>query len=676
MKVTYNWLKDFVDIKVSPEELARQLTMSGSEVTSLEAKGDDFVFEIEITSNRPDCLSIIGLAREVAAITNVKLSRQGGIPPKAKRAPSDFKIKIEDKKDCPLYTARIIKGVKVGPSPDWLKKRLGSVGCRSVNNVVDITNYVLFELGEPLHAFDLDKLAGDSLIIRRAKTAERLVSIDAQDRSLDPGILVIADRARPLAIAGVMGGKDTEVTESTVNILLEAAVFNPVVVRRGRQKLGIQSEASYRFERGIDIPTVETASLRAAGLIQELGGGILVAHKSSTLPKPVCRKIELDLDSVNRTLGVKIPASRVKNILLSLGFGLRPKAKSRFSIATPSYRQDVKAEIDLTEEIARVFGFEKIPVSLPRVCLKALGEDLTPKILSVKTILNGLGLTEVITHSLVDRDTLKEFGEREDEFVEVLNPLSLEQEVLRSALFPSLCGRVSYNLRQQQPYVNIFEVAKTYCQKKAQLLERYNLGIALCGIRSVWQAGGRISDEPSYLHLTGILQALGQRLGVKEECEFRSTENTRAIQIYLKNARLGTLRRVEGKILERLDIKNKQVYGLEIDLETLLSYAKPERRFAALPRFPGVSRDISLVLAENISAKTLKEFIREAGGELLQEAEIIDYYKGKAIEPGYKGLTISCRYLSTQRTLVEAEIIPIHESIIRGLKEKFQVRLR
>jgi len=307
MKVTYNWLKDFVEIKIPPQALVNKLTMAGLEVTSLEPKEGDCVFEIEVTSNRPDCLSVIGIAREVAAITGKKLKLLSAIryPLSAKNSQL-ISIRIEDKKDCPLYTAKIIRDVKVKPSPAWIKKRLELIGCRSVNNIVDITNYVLFTWGEPLHAFDLGKIKGSTIFVRRAKTGEKITTIDGEQRALDSDILIIADNQNPIAIAGVMGGKDTEVIERTHDILLEAAVFNPIIVRRGRQKLGIQSDSSYRFERSVDAQIVEKASWQAVELIQKLAGGSCIFAKSSGLPQAKKKSLSLEVSTVNKILGVDI----------------------------------------------------------------------------------------------------------------------------------------------------------------------------------------------------------------------------------------------------------------------------------------------------------------------------------------------------------------------------------
>jgi phenylalanyl-tRNA synthetase beta chain len=298
MKFTYNWLKDFVDVKITPEALAQRLTMAGLEVGNVEAKDGDFVFEAEITSNRPDWLSVIGIAREVAAITGAKMKSAKASKCRCAKAAGKFAIKVEDKSDCPLYSAKIIREVKVGPSPKWLKERLELIGCRSINNVVDITNYCLFTWGEPLHAFDLDKLSGAEIIVRRAKNSEKLVTIDQVERKLDADILVIADPVKPVAVAGVMGGKDTEVTGYTKNILLEAAVFNGSVVRRGRQKLGLSTDSSYRFERGVDFETAEFSSCQASRMIEELALGKCILTKSLRVALPKTKIINLDLPTL------------------------------------------------------------------------------------------------------------------------------------------------------------------------------------------------------------------------------------------------------------------------------------------------------------------------------------------------------------------------------------------
>lgn len=691
MKVTYNWLREFVEIKLSPKALAEKLTMVGLEVTSLEQKEGDFVFEIEVTSNRPDCLSVMGIAREVAAVTNKKLKLIQSVHspqcPAVHRKPQKFyglstmdyrpfSIKIENKKDCPLYTAKIIRDIKVGPSPSWLKNRLELIGCRSVNNIVDITNYILFTWGEPLHAFDLDKLKGNVIIVRRAKDGEELTTIDGERRRLNPDILVIADEENPVAIAGIMGGKDTEVSAGTKNILLEVAVFNPVIVRRTRQALGIQSDSSYRFERGVDTQIIEKASGEAAELIQELAGGGCIAAKSSGLARIKKKSINLEVSTVQKILGINITPPRIKKILNSLEFKTKTKAGNCFKVEVPSFRSDVDLEIDLIEEIARIFGFEFIPRTLPAVRPGVSADKSRTLISLIKNILIGLGLNEAITYSLTDKDLLRNFEARQDyAAIEILNPLSREQEILRPALIPSLSACVAYNLNQKQDYVNIFEIAAAFSQSALRPREELRLGIALCGSRNLLLEQGLIKDAVGFLHLKGILEVLFARLGIRDY-NFKATDKTSEIAVYVGKESMGSLKALPRDILDSLDIKNKEVFVAELCLERLLSFVDLNKKFAHLPVYPGISRDISLVLKEGIRVGDILATIKDKGRPWLCEARVVDYYKGKQIPSGFKGLTLSCLYRLDERTLTEAEINPVHSQLSALLKDRFGAQIR
>lgn len=675
MKVTYNWLKDFVEIKISPETLADKLTMAGLEVVSLSRKDGDFVFEIEITSNRPDWLSVIGIAREVAAITAKKIKLSKTKTPQIQKEIKDFIVEIEDKKDCPLYCAKIIKGVKVGPSPDWLKKRLELIGCRSINNIVDITNYVLFELGEPLHAFDFDKLQQDAIIVRRGRKDEKIATLDGQVLTLDQNTLMIADKNKAVAVAGVMGGKDTEVTEGTKNILLEAAIFNPVIIRRARQALGIQSDAAYRFERGIDAGIVEKSSSRAQELILELAGGRCVLDKASSKPKIKTREVVLDVSRAKKILGISISSNNAGKILNNLGFRAKTKSKNILKVLTPSYRQDVTQEIDLVEELARVYGFENIPRTLPFVLPRVEINTSQDMVSLAKNILIGLGLNEVITYSLVDSDLLRIFEREEPNAIGIKNPLSKEQEALRPRLIPSLLTRIAYNLNQKQEYVNIFEVAKVFYASGNVPCEELNLGIALCGTKSLLLQQGQIKEESGILHLKGILEILLERLGIKNYI-FEALPQANTFSIKINQQNLGIMMQLPSSVLDKLDIKNKNVFGLEISLEKLFGFAKLEKKFAPLPKFPGITRDISFILKENISIESLMDAIKEKGKPLLRSVSIADYYKGKQIPEGFRGLTISCFYQSDERTLIEAEVNSVQGLIVNLLSEQFGAKMR
>jgi len=680
MKFTLDWLKDFVDVKIRPRQLAEKLTMAGLEVVSLEEKGGDCVFEIEITSNRPDWLSVIGIAREAAAVTGAKLKLQNCriIKSPAAKKQAAFHIKVEDKKDCPLYTAKIIKGVKVGPSPDWLKKRLEAVDCRSVNNIVDITNYILFTYGHPLHAFDLDKLDADTIIIRRAKPGEKITTINEKAAALDHEILVIADKERPVAVAGVMGGKDTEVTQGTKNILLESAVFNPVVVRRGRQRLGIQSESSYRFERGTDPAVALAASSAALEMINEMSGGSCLADKSASLPEKKNKQVILSDSAVENILGAKILPARIKAILSCLGFGVKQKTKGAFSVEVPSFRQDVCSEIDLIEEVARINGYDRIPASLPCIKPQSIPCRERDSVSAIKNILISLGLNEVITYSLVDRELINGYLVPAGQFeaVGVMNPLSREQEILRPVIGPSLIKCISHNLNQKQPYVNVFEIANIFpgVDSRGIPLEEPVLGIALCGEKSMLLEHGLVKEKMGALHLKGMLEAVFTRLGINS-CKFIQ-DNAGEICVSAGENKLGSIRRIAEDFLGKLEIKNKEVFVAEVRLGKLFALESPKKKFQELPLYPGIQRDVSIVLKEEVPAEQVLSFIRESGGSLLEEVKVTDYYKGKQIAPGLRSLTISCFYRSGSRTLTDEEINPLHSGMLGALAGKFGVQIR
>ncbi|MDD2680059.1 MAG: phenylalanine--tRNA ligase subunit beta [Candidatus Omnitrophica bacterium] len=672
MKVTYNWLKEFVEIKIPAKELAQKLTMAGLEVVALEEQAGDFIFEIEVTSNRPDWLSVLGVAREVAALTRSKL-KTPNFKPGARVAKGRLKIEIEHKKECPLYTARVISSVRVGPSPEWLRKRLELVGCRSVNNIVDITNYVLFELGEPLHAFDWDKLNPEKIIVRRARPGEKITTIDEEVRNLDSSALIIADKDRPVAIAGVMGGKNSEVGFGTRNILLEAAVFDPLIVRRCRQALGLQSESSYRFERGVDLDMVTKASLRAAQLIREYCSGEEASFNSSGLTKLKVKSVKLDTDRAARVLGVGIARLKIKQILSQLGFKTKQGPKKVLAVGIPSFRQDVNLEEDLIEELARIFGYARIPASLPAVKPCVTRKEKRDLACAVKKILVGLGLSEVITYSLTDKATLSSlglgFGAQP---IEIMNPLSQEQEVLRPTLIPGLGRAVALNFNQKQEYVAIFEIANVFLGENKPK-EELTLGIALGGTRTILLEQGVVKDEAGLLNLKGIVETIFARLGIRD---YAFNHQGSYVEIRIQNEQAGLMLNLKPQALNKLNIKNKNVFALELSLDKVLSFLRRDKKFIPLPRYPGITRDISFILKDDLSVQQILVLLKEKGRPLLSEISITDYYQGKQIPAGYRGLTLSCLYSSDARTLTENEVQPTHELLCAALIREFAAKLR
>lgn len=690
MKVTYLWLKDFVDISIPPQELAHALTMAGLEVTSLEKRGSDTVFEIEVTSNRPDWLSIVGIAREVAAITGRKLKSGSRFSVGGSRAIAGHRIpktehlylEIENKKDCPLYSAKIMKNISAGPSPQWLRERLESVGTRSINSIVDITNYILLEWGQPLHAFDLDKFNSPEhkIVVRRARNGETLITLDGTKRELNEHILIIAAGnesaiGKPVAIAGVMGGKDTEVSGQTKNILLEAAVFNPAVVRRGRQLLSIQSESSYRFERGVNACVLEDIACRAQGLLQSLAGGKPLVSKASAVFKKKSTVVVLDPQHVNSMLGVVVPAAKMAGILQRLGFQAKGMAKGSLSVTVPSFRQDVRTETDLAEEIARIYGYDNIPTTLPCVTAEMISDERQRTTRFIKQVLLALGSYEVITYSLVDKGLAEDFKDPETEIVEIQNPLSREQSVLQTSLVPGLCSSVAYNLNQKQGYINVFEIADVFSRADGLLKEERKLAIALCGMRTVWTASGPVADKAHFLHLKGMTEALFERLGIKTYRLIADSLDGR-IGVFIGEAKVGEMLQVKESFLDSLGIKNNEVFVAEFSLDTILLHTQLHKRFESLPVFPSIQRDMSLVLKEEISVQRLIQAIQDQAGPLLKEIKIADYYKGAQIPKGFIGLTISCLYRLDDRTLTESEISPLHNAAIAAIVNSFGATLR
>jgi len=684
MKVTYNWLKDFVDIKLPPQELADKLTMAGIEVSAIEEKHGDFVFDIEITSNRPDWLSVIGLAREVAAITGGKLKtglrgKGQGLSRDLSLNPYRLTLNIEDEKDCPLYTAKIITGIKIGPSPEWMSKRLELVGLRSVNNIVDITNYCLFETGEPLHAFDLDKLSPGSITVRRARQGESITTIDDKLRILSSQALVIADDTKVVAVAGVMGGKNSEVTYSTKNILLEAAVFNPVIIRRSRQFLSLNSESSYRFERGVPAEVAQQASARAAELIIELAGGRLVLTKQQGVAKTKAKNIVLNLKSVDKLLGVNFKPTQIRQGLCALGFKVKTKSKNIFNVGVPEFRQDILIPEDLIEEIARVCGYQKVPITLPAIKPRVASYTAREEIAGIKNLLVNLGMNEVITYSLVDKSLLADFCSLEEgKIIEILNPMSEGQDVLRPTLIPSLATRVAFNLNRKQDYINIFEIADIYFWQKGnnEPKEEPALAIAFCGSRSLFSEHGSTRDNAGFLHVKGVLNALFENLKITG-CRFLARQdNSPEIEVFINNDKVGRVMILSKGLLDKLDIKNRQVCLAEVSLERIFPLLRHKKIFKELPGYPSINRDISIVLKQDVSLEEVLEAVKQQAGLLLESIRVADFYKGKQIPSGFIGVTISCIFRSPERTLLESEVAPLHAQIIEFLAKKYEAKLR
>ena len=681
MRISYNWLRDYVDIKVPPEKLAELLTMAGLCVDAIHKKGDDSILEIEITSNRPDWLSYIGVGREVAALTGKKLK----IPYSVQRTAYNVRrntisVKVEDKSLCPRYTARIIRNVKVGESPKWLKDRCESMGLRSVNNVVDIINFCMFETGEPMHAFDLDKLKSQSIIVRRAVKGEKIRTIDGVERSLDEETLVIADDKSSVAIAGLMGGVNTEVSPATKNILLEAAYFDPISIRRTSRRLALSTESSYRFERRVDIEKMGRASDRATQLIVESALAQAGEFIDTGKAVPGKKKISLRLDRLNKIIGVEIPLSRAKAILISLGLKVKSSSKNVLESSVPGFRYDLQNEIDMIEEVARIYGYDNIPETIPPVV--ETGKRLPFEVVvdkNIRDILVNLGLSEIITYSLLSRKTLRLLAKLSDnDVIEIRNPLSNEQEIMRPTLAAGMLNAIGWNINRKMKDLKLFELGKAYFKETDNSFsEKRHLTIAVAGqLYDGWIGRPRMM---TLFDLKGILEALFQSMGIKDYCVKESRNNlfspAACASLEMNADVVGMMGQIEPKVLRSFDIK-EAVYAAEIDCGKLLKYISLGKRFKEIQKFPSVRRDISVTVDPNILSAKIISLIKETAGDLLKGAELVDRYGGGQIPIGKVGLTYRLEYRDPNRTLEDSDIQSVHSRVINALENNLGAKLR
>ena len=680
MKASYEWLKEYVDIRVSPEILAKKLTMAGLEVGRLQKCGTDTIFEIEITANRPDCLSILGIAQEAAAVMGAKLQNKIEKVQISKKGTSGKKLKsnfitIEDKNDCLLYRGCLIEDVKVGPSPEWLRRRLESLGVRSVNNVVDITNYCLFLYGQPLHAFDHDKLQ-EKIIVRRAKRNEKFITIDGDQQQLDEKILVISDANKSIAIAGIMGGKDSEVVEQTTTILLESAYFDPILTRRASRQLGLSTESSYRFERGVDLQWVKLAQDKAVSMIRDLAKGRLIdvqqAGKKINLKQ---QTVSLDCRKINKILSLAISRNTISKILVSLGFSCRKAGVMNLNVAIPISRRDIISEEDLVEEVARIYGYDNIPSTMPAVRTNLIENSAVEE---TKPIigqhLRGLGYYEAITYSLVSQ-TLLDAACVKSEAVRLMNPLTKEQELLRPLIAQSLINCIVYNLNRNNNDLRLFEVSHVFNIDKGEVP---SLGIIATGkYKDNWQ----IKKEFDLFVLKGDTTSLLERLGVKDVGFIPSSsslfQDEEAVDIVVQGTIIGMIGRINDEVLLHFDIKNNpRIFYVEIFLDECSQFINFDRRFKSLAIFPSAFRDLSLIVRQSVRYGDLVEAIKGQAGSYLRNLLLTDVYQGKQIPEGFMGMTISLEYGLDERTLTDEAVGQVQDKIIQKLTSDFEVKIR
>jgi phenylalanyl-tRNA synthetase beta chain len=712
LRILVSWLRELVEVPASIDALAAALHMAGFELAGIEpppagvlnpSGADDAVIDVEITANRPDCLSLTGIAREVSVIYGGELRSpaRGFTHIGHDHLAGPLLVTIEAPDLCPRYTAAVAD-VRIGPSPAWLSERLTAAGVRSINNIVDVTNYVLMETGHPLHAFDLEKLAGPHLRIRRARPGETLVTLDGQTRTLTEDMLVIADADRAQALGGIMGGAASEVSASTRIIALESAYFQPLTVRRTSKRLGLTTEASYRFERGADPEAPPVALARACELIEQIGAGKARAEWIDAHPAPrIPVAVTLRHSRIARLLGFSVPADDVRRILRALGFGLDHPDTDRLEdtheqigsetgpvwrVEIPSWRGDVSREADLIEEVARHYGYDRIPTTFPALTVMPPGPDARlVRDEQVRAYLRAAGFSEAVTFAFIERAAATTFLD-EPALVTIANPLSETFAVLRPMLLPGVLGSVGHNRRREQRDVRLFELANRFDRERG---EHRAVGLVWTGNASEhhWSGSGRSADA---FDLAGLVAGLCDALSleaelVPEPLRYFVSQSSTSIAVRPRDAdpsvarRVGVAGQIAPAVLEAFGLPSRDaVLAAELDLDALLEWNDPMRRqrASAPPRFPSIVRDISIAVRNDLPAAAVRGTIRRAAPDTLESVREFDRYQGKGVAEGHCSLSLRLTFRAADRTLTDAEAQAAMDAIVSALAREHGATLR
>ncbi|MBN1831236.1 MAG: phenylalanine--tRNA ligase subunit beta [Deltaproteobacteria bacterium] len=650
---------------------------------------EDWALDVAITPNRPDCASVIGIAREIAAITGQKLKRPQ-IKVTASSTPIEdlTQVTVDDPLGCPRYAAGIIRGVELRPSPFWLRYRLHISGVRAINNIVDVTNYVLLETGHPLHSFDYDRLRGNRIVVRRAEDNEVFTTLDGQSHSLNAEMLMICDAERAVAVAGIMGGLNSEIFSGSTNVLVESAFFDPVTIRRGAKRLGMSTEASYRFERGVDIEGVPIALERALMLMHQLGGGEVAKGFIDEYPKPfIPSVISLRIEKANSLLGSSISCERAMEHLKALEMEVEKLGADILQVTPPSFRVDLIREVDLVEEVARMEGFDEISVTYPSI--KSSDEVEPPEQVMAETLretMVGLGFNEVINYSFVSPNTAELLMAGEESplrsFVPILNPLTVDQSVMRTSLVPGTLETIRTNVAYGMKDLRLFEWGNVFIHTEADTLphEKPFLVAVMTGLfnQKQWYCEERNVD---FFDIKGIVEVLLRTLGFRDTLfkrgEMPPYYNPEiSSRVYLSDHAVGNVGQVLPKLMADLDLETLTAYLFELDISALLERTPKPVAFKPLPKFPAVFRDLSLIVQRQVESGKIQEIVKREGGDLLESVHLYDLYEGGKIDRAEKAVTLRICYRSREGTLEGKDINRLHETIIERIGREIGARLR
>ena len=679
MKISIDWLKDYIDLDMSDMQVIDTLNRVGMLVDEWTESEGDTILELETYANRPDTLGHLGVARELAAALGRRMKPPDvSIVENDKQIAEHFDIQILDEDLCPRYCGKIVSGIEVGPSPDWLQKRLRALGLNPVNNVVDVTNYVLFATAQPIHAFDLAKLKGARIIVRRAKRGEGMRTLEGSEVALSQDMLVIADDKDPVALAGVIGGEDSAVSEKTRDILIESAYFDPVSVRQTWKKAGVQTDASYRFERGADIDFPPHAAELAATLLTRMGG---VAHQGilDVFPKPTRPKtVVIRHHRILELLGAEIEEAFVTKTLEDLEFRLKKQQPGIWQATVPTFRVDIEREADLIEEVARFFGYENIPAKLPLMETNDLRPDRKRSLeTDLRQLMFHQGFDEVVNYSFMD--PAKEELFRSDRMaIAIRNPISTRAALLRTTLVDGLLQTVAWNKNRGAEGVHVFEQGHIFNQDEEEKHELQALGMITWGSLEAphWQGQGRATD---FFHLKGTCEKLVTGLGY-EAVSFQIKEHPcfeagHALALFLKGTEAGILGRVKSEILEAYDLDDP-VWAAEINLEAALETQPHWFRFVPVVKYPSVIRDVSFMIDREIPYQDIREALDRFKLPFLDRYTVYDRYTGTGVPEGKVSLSLRFVFRHPQKTLQAAEVDALQEKIMKALRSSFQSQLR
>jgi phenylalanyl-tRNA synthetase beta chain len=662
------------------------LGMDGAKYLDL----DDYILELDLTPDRGDCLSVLNVARQLAAILNTKVKEPAiSLKNPVDNSSKKIDIKIEDLESCPRYVGKIIENVIIGESPFWMQSRLRSAGLRPINNVVDVTNYVLLEMGQPLHAFDYEMLSGNKIIVRKARQGEKVVTLDSQERTLDNEMLLICDGERPVAIAGVMGAENSEVTSQTKTVMIESAYFNPVSIRKTSTKLGLRSEASARFEKGINYDQTKLAAIRAAQLLEEIAQGTPHKEELDVYPEPIKNaEVRLRFDKANKVLGTSLEKSEIKNIFARLNLEIISENESEAVFKIPGYRPDLQIEEDLIEEIASIYGLENIPVTLPYGDTNPGARTLNQKVRKkIFEILSSSGANEVINYSFInpahlDKVLLPENDVRRSA-VEVLNPLSEEQGIMRTTLVPGMLDNALRNHNRRSENILTFEIGKVYYKNgfpEKTVLPEEELKLAFLGRGKIAGDWKNKDEEIDFYYLKGILNKLFDALKISG-IEYVPASDAgeyhpgRCAKVLLDGDFIGYIGEINPKVADNYSLSGR-TYLSELHLDKLIEKCENKIDYKYLPKYPGITRDLALLVDDTVRAGELIASIENNGGKLLESVEIFDLYQGSQIPEGKKSIAFSLKFQAEDRTLTDEDVNVLINKIKDGLEEDYKAKLR